>query len=394
MGDLHYEDIATNDETRFRNAFRMVFDYANPRNFYKSTGIVYIYDDHDFGPNDAVGTSPSRPAAQKMYRENFPHYNLPNTTSDGMGAVYQAFTVGRIRFVLMDTRSEQIPGVQIMSDTQLQWIFSELANASSYGMLVLVSSQPWIGGETVGDTNWLSYGKTRERLANAVAASNVTNMIMLAGDAHMIAYDDGTNSDYNTIGGSAGFPVFQSASLDRPGSSKGGPFSVGCYAYRIGMTNQYSTMKFTDTGSAVCIDVKGFRAADQFTRRQEVASYSACTPTTKKGTPGNGSCSIPNFPTWTVSGLLVVYIVAGCLLLIAIILISPRKCCAKAAVPRVRLFGSIIFVVALLLIVIISVVPNISMPGLNVWPLMVAQGILDAVFLILLLILAIAWKRS
>lgn len=395
MGDLHYQDIATNDEARFRAAYDMVFDYPNPKNFYKSTGIAYIYDDHDFGPNDAVGTSPSRPAAQRTYRAHFPHYNLPNTTTvDNTGAVYQAFTVGRVRFVLMDTRSEQIPGQQIISQAQMQWVFSELSNASSYGMLVLVSSQPWIGGATVGDTNWLSYTDSRKQLANFVASNNITNMIMLAGDAHMIAYDDGTNSDYNDIGGAAGFPVFQSASLDRPGSIKGGPYSQGCNAFRIGMTNQYSTMKFTDVGSKVCIDVKGFRAADTFTRREEIAAYSACTPTVKKGTAGAGACpAIPNFPVWAVSGLLVVYLIAGTLLLTSLVLISPKKCCEKSPIPCARLWSTVVFIVALLLIVIIAVAPNVALPGLNVWPIILAQAILDAIFLILLLILAVLWKR-
>lgn len=395
MGDLHYQDIPTNDEVRFRDAYRMVFDYANPKNFYKSTGIVYVYDDHDFGPNDAVGTSPSRPAAQKTYRENFPHYNLPNTTTaDNTGSVYHSFTVGRVRFIVMDTRAEQIPGQQIVSETQLNWVFDELRNHTQYGMVVLVSSQPWIGAEVPADTNWLSFGSTRRRLANFIASNNISNLIMMAGDAHMIAYDDGSNSDYNDVGGSAGFPVFQSASLDRPGSTKGGPYSGGCFAYRIGMTNQYSTMQVTDTGSRICIDVRGFRAADEWTRSQEIASLSLCTPTVKKGSTGAGSCTIPNFPSWAVSGLLVVYLVAGALIVTAIIMISPKKCCAPTAVPRVRLISTIIFAVAIILIVIISVAPNISMPGLNVWPMILAQGIFDAIFLVLLLILAVAWKRS
>jgi hypothetical protein len=49
---------------------------------------------------------------------------------------------------------------------------------------------------------------------------------MVSGDAHMLAADDGSNSDYARSGG---FPVFQAAALDRRGSVKGGPYSEGTF---------------------------------------------------------------------------------------------------------------------------------------------------------------------
>jgi hypothetical protein len=44
---------------------------------------------------------------------------------------------------------------------------------------------------------------------------------MISGDAHMVAIDDGTNSDY-ADGGGGGFPVFHAGALDRSSSVKGG----------------------------------------------------------------------------------------------------------------------------------------------------------------------------
>jgi hypothetical protein len=49
---------------------------------------------------------------------------------------------------------------------------------------------------------------------------------MVSGDAHMVAIDDGTNSDFTTDG-APGFPVIHAAALDRPGAVKGGPYSHG-----------------------------------------------------------------------------------------------------------------------------------------------------------------------
>jgi hypothetical protein len=55
--------------------------------------------------------------------------------------------------------------------------------------------------------------------AHQIASLNITNLIMVAGDAHLLAMDDGRNNDYSTYGG-AGFPLFQSAPMDQYGSDK------------------------------------------------------------------------------------------------------------------------------------------------------------------------------
>jgi hypothetical protein len=47
---------------------------------------------------------------------------------------------------------------------------------------------------------------------------------MVSGDAHMLAFDDGSHTDYSGSG-RAGFPLLQAAALDRKPSVKGGPYS-------------------------------------------------------------------------------------------------------------------------------------------------------------------------
>jgi hypothetical protein len=64
---------------------------------------------------------------------------------------------------------------------------------------------------------------------------------MLSGDAHMLAIDNGSHSDYSGTG-KAGFPVMHAAALDRPGGEKGGPYSEGAYPG----AGQYGTMAVHD----------------------------------------------------------------------------------------------------------------------------------------------------
>ncbi len=75
---------------------------------------------------------------------------------------------------------------------------------------------------------------------------------MVSGDAHMLAVDDGTNSDYSTEGGE-GFPVLHSAALDRPGEIKGGPYSEGT----VPGGGQFGTLTVTDDAGTMAVTLSG-----------------------------------------------------------------------------------------------------------------------------------------
>jgi hypothetical protein len=83
--------------------------------------------------------------------------------------------------------------------------------------------------------------------------------LVLAGDAHMLAIDDGSNSDYSATGG-AGFLIMQAAALGRPGSAKGGPFGEGMYPGG-GQFRQVSIND--DCGSTVTVTLEGRNYLDE-----------------------------------------------------------------------------------------------------------------------------------
>ncbi len=105
-GDLHYGDVASNDRQRFRELYDGVLAQPGPAAMYRSVPVDYVWDDHDFGPNDANSTSDSRPAAQTVYREVVPSHPLER---DGQQPIYRAFTMGRVRVIVTDTRSASEP---------------------------------------------------------------------------------------------------------------------------------------------------------------------------------------------------------------------------------------------------------------------------------------------
>ncbi|MEL7209247.1 MAG: alkaline phosphatase D family protein, partial [Actinomycetota bacterium] len=132
----------------------------------------------------------------------------------------------------------------VLGAEQLDWLLDELrTSASTHAAVVWVNAVPWIGEADPSSDGWAGAAAERALIADAIADAAIDNLVMVSGDAHMVAVDDGTNSDYSTDGG-AGFPVLHAAALDRPGSVKGGPYSHGTFPG----AGQYGVIDVEDDG--------------------------------------------------------------------------------------------------------------------------------------------------
>lgn len=308
IGDMHYENIGVNDPDLFRAAFDAVFASAPQAELFRSTPIAYVWDDHDYGPNNSDATAPGRESARQVYQEYVPHY--PLAFGQGDVPISQAFSVGRVRFILADLRSERdpftdpdTPSKTMFGATQKEWFKQELLAANGvYPVIVWVNTMPWIG--TTGVDGWFVYTYERAEIADFIALNGIEGVVMLSGDAHMLAIDDGTNSDYSATGNAA-FPVFHAAALDRPGSIKGGPYSHGPFAGG----GHFGLMTVQDDGlNPICIEWSG-RDENDF----QLLSYEFCQPFAPPlDTDGDGfddidDCSFADSDVWlppmTVKGV-------------------------------------------------------------------------------------------
>ncbi len=214
-GDFHYGNPSTPDIGLFRSLISRVLRTPAQAALYRDVPVAYVWDDHDYGPNDADSTSPTRDVAREAYREL-----VPNTAAPA-GPINQAFSYGRVRFVLTDTRSARTDDT-MLGPEQLAWLLDELRTASrTHAVVVWVNAVPWITDVAPDRDDWGAYPHERQEILDALDDASIENLVMLSGDAHMVALDDGTNS--------GGFPVLHAAALDRPGNVKGGPYSEGAY---------------------------------------------------------------------------------------------------------------------------------------------------------------------
>jgi phosphodiesterase/alkaline phosphatase D-like protein len=259
MGDFHYENIGVNRPERFRKAYDEVLTSPRQSTMFRAMPAVYVWDDHDFGANNADGSSPSKPAAFAVYRQFVPHYPLGTPDNQSLN---QAFTIGRVRFIVTDGRSQRTPGSAdpsvrtMLGAAQLEWLEAELRSAKDFPLVVWVNTVPWITRVHGSTDGWEGYAHERRRIADSIAELGMTRrMVMFSGDAHMVAIDDGTNSNYASAAnnGDPGFPVVQAAPLDRKTSEKGGPYSNGISRRR----GQFGFMDLIDDGRLIRAELTG-----------------------------------------------------------------------------------------------------------------------------------------
>jgi hypothetical protein len=141
----------------------------------------------------------------------------------------------------------------LLGKRQLEWLKGELlAGSSGGGLVVWVSSVPWIAPADPARDDWGGYASERQEIADFIAQHQIRNLVMVAGDAHMVALDDGKNSDYSRTGG-GGFPILHAGALDRAGSVKGGPYSHGAFPGG----GHYGLLRVEDNGKSLSVRLAG-----------------------------------------------------------------------------------------------------------------------------------------
>lgn len=230
-GDLHYDNIDEADIGLFRNSYQKAFLRKDMSYMGKRVPFVYIWDDHDFGPNNSDKTAPGRLQSGKAYRECIPHY--PLIASEKNGAIYQAFTVNNTRFVLTDLRSmrdenDKPDNLQksMMGKEQLSWFLDEIKESSEkYPLVIWVSSVPYTAEKKEGEDDWGGFTHERRAIANFIKENNIHNLMIVSGDAHCTLYNNGLENNYSDYDGEGLFEILASPLDNWATSVKGGPWT-------------------------------------------------------------------------------------------------------------------------------------------------------------------------
>ena len=163
-----------------------------------------------------------------------------------------------------------------------------LSSRTTEPAIVILQESPWVG--TGESDSWGGFSTERTELATFFTTSGkASRIVMLAGDMHALAADDGANA-------AAGIAVWHAAPLHNNSSNiKGGPYSQGTYpASAITATVQnHGRVTVTDTGgSTMTLAYSGWDVVNA-TQRVTASETIATTSSGRAVDRWNGSALVP-----------------------------------------------------------------------------------------------------
>jgi alkaline phosphatase D len=271
-GDLHYDNVSSADIGLFRNSYQKALLRRDMTYLGKKVPLIYIWDDHDYGPNNSDKTAPGRLESGRAYRECIPHY--PLVTKEINGAIFQAFTINNARFVVTDLRSKRDQGKKpdnenksMMGEEQLTWFLNEIRESSAKHPLVIwVSSVPYTAEKDEGGDSWEGFTHERRVIANFIKEHKINNLMIISGDAHSVAFNSGLNNNYSEYDGEGLFEILAAPLDNWATSTKGGPWTEVYEPEKGQLVYGMVDIRYAEDKTTVC-----FSAFD--TRHQQLVQY-------------------------------------------------------------------------------------------------------------------------
>jgi alkaline phosphatase D len=151
-----------------------------------ATAHVAIWDDHDFGPNDANTAYPLKGEALALFRRYWanPSFGLPETPG-----IFGLAHYGDVDVVMMDDRYHRShprmpegPGKTMFGAAQLAWLKNTLLYTRAPVKLVANGSQWWNAASRF--EGLYQYAGEQKDLAAFLIAHRIEGLLFLSGDRH------------------------------------------------------------------------------------------------------------------------------------------------------------------------------------------------------------------
>jgi alkaline phosphatase D len=271
LGDLTYYDLGSGDGgvvgggsvTNYRRMYTDIFAQPRQHQLYRDAAWAYMWDNHDFGysptPGYSDGNVPDKANAASVYRERVPHYPTPEAN----GSPYQAWQMGRVLYILNDTRYNRSgtlepdsPAKTMLGAAQLAWMRNLLETTTAEALVWLMPT-PWL--HLGGENTWGAFSFERadlvEFLTNTmVPASGGTrtwaqSLVQVSADIHALGL---CSPAHNPFGG---FPVMLTAAVDAtPHHGNDAFYDLGYSGGR----EQWGTVTVTDDGDQITLTLTGY----------------------------------------------------------------------------------------------------------------------------------------
>ncbi len=201
LGDNIYADTSDIMVMRAKYAkMNAVEGFAKLR---KSIPLIGIWDDHDFGKNDAGEEFVPKDKTQVELLDFFEvAKDSPRRTRKG---VYESWELGpqgkKVQIILLDTRyfrsamkkgpglsfrgnyvGNSDPGATVLGDEQWKWLEEKLRSPAD---LRIIGSSIQVVSEDHGFEKWMNFPNERERLYKLIKDTSASGVLFLSGDRHL-----------------------------------------------------------------------------------------------------------------------------------------------------------------------------------------------------------------
>ena len=165
--------------------------------------IMHQWDDHDTGGNNTDRKYPRWSQSQQVFEEYVPSYPLPAVTP----GIWQKFSYAQVDGFILDCRSQRdintdpddsaksmLDGNALGATGQLQWLEDSLLASSARWKVIFSSvvSNP----STKFPDGWAGYQTEWKALKRFITSNQISGVIIVSGDLHLGAIDNGTQSGF------------------------------------------------------------------------------------------------------------------------------------------------------------------------------------------------------
>jgi alkaline phosphatase D len=206
IGDNVYGDTATTSAAEIPTltaSYRKLSSRQEYVRFRAKVPMLTVWDDHDFGANDAGGTFAFKAYGEKIFEE---YWGASDEVRARPG-VYESHMVGpagkRVQFIMLDTRffrsdlarmnyqdpspklgwtlPNNDPKATMLGGAQWDWLAQELSRPADLRFIV---SSVQVITDAHNFEGWFAFPLERQKLYRMMADKGVTNAVFLTGDRH------------------------------------------------------------------------------------------------------------------------------------------------------------------------------------------------------------------
>lgn len=193
MGDNVYIDRPTSPE-RQRYCYYRRQSRPEYRRFVSCTPVFSIWDDHDFGTNDCIGSAgiddiPWKIPVWKVFKNNFANPSYGGGPKQP--GVWYDFAINGVHFIMLDCRyyrtSPKLPSPTMIGPAQKKWLLERLkaSKASGATFTVLASSVPWSPGTKGGSKDtWDGFPEERQEIFSFIQKNRIEGVFLISADRH------------------------------------------------------------------------------------------------------------------------------------------------------------------------------------------------------------------